>query len=123
MPMGGVEITALTTLVGVMVWYLKYQTKQQSKREDKHDAIQREERLFNRNIITNELRGLHKSNIKNAELNIKGIALQKEMINDFKSHNGHSKEFSKKMVETLDLICDKIDRRRLDKKVKVNRRR
>ena len=122
MPMGGIEITALTTLVGVMVWYLKYQTKQQSKREDKHDAIQREERLFNRKIITNELKGLHKSNIKNAELNVQGIALQKEMIKDFKSHNGHSKEFSKKMVETLDLICNKIDRRRSNKKVKVDRR-
>ncbi|MCK4464384.1 MAG: hypothetical protein KAU83_01635 [Bacteroidales bacterium] len=120
--MGGIEITALTTLVGVMVWYLKYQTKQQSKREDKHDAIQREERLFNRKIITNELKGLHKSNIKNAELNVQGIALQKEMIKDFKSHNGHSKEFSKKMVETLDLICNKIDRRRSNKKVKVDRR-
>ena len=123
MPMGGIEITALTTLVGVMVWYLKYQTKQQSKREDKHDAIQKEERLFNRNIITNELKGLHESNIKNAELNTKGIALQKEMINDFKSHNGYSREFSKKMIEALDLICDKIDRRRSNKRVKVNRRK
>ena len=120
--MGGVEITALTTLVGVMVWYLKYQTKQQSKREDKHDAIQREERLFYRSLVSNDLKELHQDSLKNTVLSVKGIALQKEMINDFKSHNGHSKEFSKKMVETLDLICDKIDRRRSDKKVKVNRR-
>jgi len=51
--MDGVQVTALTTLVGLFCWYLKNQTAQQSKREndahqerakrdDKHDAAQRE---------------------------------------------------------------------------------
>ncbi|GAH35516.1 unnamed protein product, partial [marine sediment metagenome] len=28
------DVTALSILVGLMVWYLKYQTKRQAKRED-----------------------------------------------------------------------------------------
>lgn len=113
-------ITAVMLILVVgLVWYL---IKRQTKREDKHDSIQKEERLFYRSLVNNDLKGLHQDSLKNTELNVQGIALQKEMIKDFKSHNGHSKEFSKKMVETLDLICDKIDRRRLKKKVKVDRR-
>lgn len=114
---------AITALIGAMIWYLKYQTKQQSKREDKHDTIQAEERKFYRTLVTNDMKELHQDSLKNTELNVQGIALQKEMVNGFKEHNGHSKEFSKKMVRTLDLICGKIDRRRLNKKVKVDRRK
>jgi len=112
-------ITAVMLILVVgLVWYL---IKRQTKREDKHDVIQKEERIFYRNLVTNDMKELHQDSLKNAELNVQGITLQKEMIKDFKEHNGHSKEFSKKMVETLDLICNKIDRRRLNKKVKVNR--
>ena len=116
------ELTVVGVFAIMMAWYLWHQTRYQSKREDKHDLIQREERLFYRSLVSNDLKGLHQDSLKNTELNVRGIALQKEMINDFKSHNGHSKEFSKKMVKTLDLICNKIDRRRSNKKVKVNRR-
>ena len=116
------ELTVVGVFAIMMAWYLWHQTRRQSKREDKHDAIQKEERIFYRNLVTNDMKELHQDSLKNTELNIKGIALQREMIKDFKSHNGHSKEFSKKMVETLDLICDKIDRRRSDKRVKVERR-
>ena len=118
---GEIGIAGLFAIM--MVWYLRYTTKRQAVREDKHDDIQKEERVFYRTLVTNDLEGLHKDSIKNAELNVRGIALQKEMIKDFKEHNGHSKEFSKKMVKTLDLICKKIDRRRLNKKVKVERRK
>lgn len=117
------ELTVVGVFAIMMAWYLWHQTKRQAKREDKHDVIQREERLFYRGLVTNDMKELHQDNIKNAELNIQGIALQKEMIKDFKDHNGHSKQFSKKMVETLDLMCKKIDRRRSNKKVKVNRRK
>ena len=119
----GIIAAAMTALIGVMVWYLKYQTRQQAKREDKHDVIQREERIFYRNLVTNDLKGLHHDSLKNTELNVQGIALQKEMIKDFKDHNGHSKEFSKKIVETLNILCNQIDRRKIKKKVKVDRRK
>ena len=117
------ELTIVGVFAIMMSWYLWHQTRMQSKREDKHDSIQKEERLFYRSLVTNDMKELHQDSLKNTELNLQGITLQKEMINDFKSHNGHSKEFSKKMVETLDLICDKIERRRLNKKVKVERRK
>jgi len=111
--MGGTEIGALSILVGLFVWYLKHQTKRQATREDSQDKEriereenrdkeQKEERDYYRNIISGELR-------KNVDLNVKGIALQKEMIKDFKDHNGHSEKFSKKVVETLGLICDKMN--------------
>ncbi len=73
------DVGALTVLVGLMVWYLKYQTKRQAKREDKHDKIQEEERLFYRTLVTNDIKELHKDNVKNADLNNKGIVLIKDV--------------------------------------------
>lgn len=112
----------LILLVG-LVWYL---IKRQTKREDKHDTIQREERIFYRNLVTNDMKELHQDSVKNAELNTQGIVLQKEMIKDFKSHNGHAKEFSKKIIESIERICDKLsiikDRRKKVKKVELERR-
>lgn len=117
------EIGALGAFVLLMIWYVRFQTKRQAHREDKHDSIQAEERKFYRTLVTNDMKEIHQDSLKNTELNIQGITLQKEMMNGFKEHNGHSREFSKKMVKTLDLICKKIDRRRLNKKVKVDRRK
>ena len=105
----GIIAAALTALISVMVWYLKYQTKRQAKREDKHDAIQREERLFYRDLVTNDLKELHQDSLKNTELNVQGVALQKEMMKDFKDHNGHSQKFSEKIIESFNLICDKLN--------------
>lgn len=125
----GIIAAAMTALIGVMVWYLKYQTRRQAKREDKHDAIQREERLFYRGLVTNDLKGLHQDSLKNTELNVQGITLQKEMIKDFKDHNGHAERFSEKVIETLNHICDKMrivninDRRKKNKMVRVDRRK
>ena len=48
------EIGALGVFVIMMAWYLWHQTRYQSKREDKHDAIQREERLFYRSLVSND---------------------------------------------------------------------
>lgn len=89
--MSGVEIGALTILVSSMVWYLKYQTKRQAKREDtqdverikreaKRDEERKEEMLFVRNLITNDMKELHQDNTKNAELNKKSLILQKDIL-------------------------------------------
>ena len=113
MPIGGVELTALTTLVGLFVWYLKNQTKQQAKRESdsyiertdrqtKRDKEQKEEREYYRDVIKTELR-------TNEVLNTQGIVSQKEMMKDFKEHNGHSEELSKKVLGAFDILCDKMN--------------
>ncbi|MCK5601190.1 hypothetical protein KAR91_04950 [Candidatus Pacearchaeota archaeon] len=130
---------ALTALISALVWYLKYQTKHQAekengydkeriKRQDKIDNDQKEDRDYYRGIVKDELK-------KNIELNVKGITLQKEIIKDFMIHNGHIINFQKKAVESLNLICDSmkvalskpingiIDRRKLNKKVKSDRRK
>lgn len=137
------DVTALSILVGLMVWYFKHTTKRQSVREDKQDEErakregkrdedQKEERDYYRKVIDGGMR-------KNAILNAKGITLTKEMIKDLKSHTGHTEIFSEKVIETLSLICGKLngdspnmvaaktklnkDRRKKEKKVKVDRRK
>lgn len=121
------EIGALGTFILIMAWYLWHQTRCQSKREDKHDSIQKEERIFYRNLVTNDMKELHENSVKNAELNVQGIELQKEMIRDFKEHNGHSKEFSEKIIESLNNICDKLSivggRRKISKEIETERRK
>ena len=111
-------ITAVMLILVVgLVWYLiKRQAKREEKfdteraqREERHDKQQDEDRKFNRDIMTNELKSLHKDNIKNAELNVKGITLQKEMMKDFKKHNGHSEKFSEKVIESFGILCDKLN--------------
>jgi len=92
--MNGIEIGALSILVSSMVWYLKYQTKRQAKREDTQDAERKEERLFNRSIITNELKELHKDNAKNIDLNSQSIALLKGV--------GENQNKLCKLIESID---------------------
>ena len=56
------DVTALSILIGLMVWYFKHTTKRQAKREDKqdlarvkkeekHDKDQKEERDYYRKVI------------------------------------------------------------------------
>jgi len=100
-------ITAVMLILVVgLVWYL---IKRQTKREDKHDKIQEEDRLYHQNLITNHLEHINDVSLKNTELNVQGIALQKEMMNGFKEHNGHNKVFQEKAIESLGLICDRLD--------------
>jgi len=100
-------ITAvMLILVVALVWYL---IKRQTKREDKHDKIQEEDRLYHRNLITNHLEHINDVSLKNTELNVQGIALQKEIMKDFKEHNDHNKVFQEKSIESLGLICDRLD--------------
>lgn len=115
------DVGALTILVGLMVWYLKHQTKRQAEREDKQDEErvkrqekrdeeQKEERNYYRGLVKDDIR-------KNVDLNVKGIVLQTEMMKDFKDHDGHAEEFSKKVVESLGLICDKLNSRNTTMKI------
>ena len=93
-------------IVGVLIWYLKTSTKQnakrennayieRTKREEKHDEIQAEERKFSRDLITGTLREIHTTGIKNAELNRKSISIQKE--------------YSKESIRTLQDISDRLN--------------
>ena len=122
MSMSGVEIGALGILVTTMVWYFKNQTKRQAKREDmfdkertkrqdKIDKDQKEERNYYRGIVNKELK-------KNAVLNYKGIALQKEQIKESKAHTRQSEKFSEKIVESLGVVCDRLNGGNKIKKVK-----
>ena len=114
-------ITAVMLILVVgLVWYLiRRQSKREekfdierAKREERHDKQQDENRKFSRDIITNELKSLHTDSIKNAELNIQGIALQKEMMKDFKGHNGHAEKFSKEILKSINLVCDKLNNKK-----------
>jgi len=86
-------ITAVMLILVVgLVWYL---IKRQTKREDKHDVIQKDERDFYRKLVTNDLKSLHNDSVKNANLNKKNITLQKSI--------------AKKTIGALDIICDRLN--------------
>lgn len=103
------ELTVVGVFAILMSWYLWHQTKRQAKREDEHDKVQEEERLFHRDLITNDLKSLHEDSIRNTELNSQSVVLQKDMIQEFKEHNGHNKVFQEKAIESLGLICDRLN--------------
>ena len=85
-------ITAVMLILVVgLVWYL---IKRQTKREDKHDVIQKEERIFYRNLVTNDLKSLHNDNIKNADLNNQSIVLIKDI--------GENQNKLCKLIESVD---------------------
>ena len=75
------ELTVVGVFAIMMAWYLWHQTRSQSKREDKHDAIQKEERQFYRNLVTNDMKELHNDSVKNADLNNQSIVLLKDVSN------------------------------------------
>jgi len=116
-----------------MVWYFYYQTKCQSKRDEKHDAIQKEEREFSRGIVKDELKDLANASLKNAELQNRSFTILKD-------HNQYTETFSVKVVESLAIIADRLnggtagtkaiaklkeikDRRKKVKKVEEERRK
>lgn len=68
-------ITAIMLILVVgLVWYL---IRRQTKREDKHDVIQKEERLFYRGLVTNDMKELHQDSVRDADLHNQGIVLLK----------------------------------------------
>lgn len=119
-------ITAVMLILVVgLVWYLirrqskreeKFDTER-AKREERHDEQQDEDRKFNRDIITNGLKGLHEMSFKNTELNFQGITLQKGMIKDLRDHNGDSHKAWKKVNESLSAICNKLNSANPGKKI------
>ncbi|MBA7550918.1 hypothetical protein ES705_43449 [subsurface metagenome] len=111
-------ITALMLILAIgLVWYLiKRQSKREekfdterAKREVRHDKQQDEDRKFSRDIIINGLEGIHKMSLKNTELSIQGITLQKEMIKGLRGHNKYTKNTAKKMLESFSAVCDKLN--------------
>ena len=148
-------ITAVILILVVgLIWYLiQRQTKREdkqdterTKRQNQHDEEQKEDREYFRNLLTNDVKDLHKDNLKNAELNNQGIILIKDMNKNLKYHNGNSQKAWGKTVKILGIISDKmnggspasvaikkelewykergiVDRRKVDEKVKVERRK
>ena len=92
---GYAEIGWAGMVMIAMLWYFYYQTKCQTKREDKHDAIQAEERLFYRDLVKSDLKELHQDSLKNASLNKKSIVLQKSIANQ--------------TIGALNIICDRLN--------------
>ena len=104
-------ITAVILILVVgLIWYLiKRQTKREDKldkeravRQEQRDKEQKEERDYYRTLITNDQK-------KNVDLNIQGIALQKEMMKAMKDHDNYSRDAWKKLNGSLGAICDKLN--------------
>lgn len=115
------ELTVVGVMAILFAWYLWHQTRAQSKREDKHDVErakrqdqrdkeQKEERDYYRNLITNDQK-------KNVDLNIQGIAMQKEMMKEMKEHDNHSREAWKNLNGSLSAICNRLNGNSFKKKV------
>ncbi|MBA7584306.1 hypothetical protein ES708_26259 [subsurface metagenome] len=114
------------TIVGVfgimMAWYLWHQTRATTEREKKHDEEKlkretkrdeerKEEMLFNRNLLINDIKSIHAISLENSKLNSQGLILQKGMIKDQKDHNKDSHKAWKKVNESLSAVCDKLNGR------------
>lgn len=112
------------TIVGIfgimMAWYLWHQTRAQTerekkndeerlKRETKRDEERKEEMLFNRNLLINDVKSIHTISLENSKLNSQSLVLQKEMIKDLREHNGYCKEASKKIIESFSAVCNKLN--------------
>jgi len=93
--MDGITAGTVTGVIGVLIWYLRYTTKESAKREKKHDVVQKEDRDFSRKLITGALKDIHKTGLKNAEMNRKSIDMQKA--------------FQKESVSTLQTICERLN--------------
>ena len=82
-------ITAMVMLL--VCWLVRHMVKEQS-----------EDREYYRGIVTNELKGLANASIKNAELNNIGNQLLKD-------HSNFTETFSVKVVESLAVVCDRLN--------------
>ena len=99
---GYAEIGWAGLVMVAMIWYFYYQTKCQSKRDEKHDLIQKEERDFSRGIVKDELKDLANASLKNAELNNIGNEI-------LKNHSKLTETFSVKMIESLAIVADRLN--------------
>ena len=92
---GYAEIGWAGLVMVAMIWYFYYQTKCQSKRDEKHDLIQKEEREFSRGIVKDELKDL-------ADLNNKSITILKD-------HSKFAETFSVKVIESLAIVAERLN--------------
>lgn len=99
--MSVMEIGILSTLVGALIWYLKHQTRQQTKREDKHDEEQKDERQFYRNLVTNDLKDLHKNGESNLMINKEIAEIQGRILVSMERHEEKALQRDKKQLEIL----------------------
>lgn len=126
------------TIVGVfgimMAWYLWHQTRAQTRREEKHDAERikkenkrdeerKEEMSFNRNLLINDLKGIHTISLENSKLNSQSLIVQKGLTKEIKEHDENSRKAWDKMNKSLSAICDKLNNKIPTKDNKKNGRK
>jgi hypothetical protein len=126
------EIGYAGIVIITMIWLVRYLVKQTT-----------EDKIYYRELITNDMKDLHNDSLKNAELNKQTIVLQNGLAKDLREHNGHSKKAWDKAISSLGIICERlnggdpkmkkelewykkrgiVDRRSADEKVSVERRK
>lgn len=125
----------MAIILPLVVWLVRYFVKQSN-----------EDRLHYRKLVTEDMQKLHADSLENANLNKQTIILQKDVAKELEEHNRRSKKAWEKTIESLDVICDRlndgspammeikkklteytakgiIDRRSENKKVKVDKRK
>lgn len=126
--MDGLTAGTVTGIIGVLIWYLRYTTKQNIEREKKHDDMQKEDRDFSRELITGTLKNIHTTGLKNAEMNRKSIEMQKvyqrESVGTLKTISERLNGGTEGMraIARLKKIGNK-NQRKVSKKVKSERRK
>lgn len=86
----GIIAAAMTALVGVVIWYLKQQTKHQIKREDKRDErdAKREEKILD--IVDVSLKDMEKTVRKDSDNTEKVVHTMGALKDVIENHLVHS---------------------------------
>ena len=129
------EIGYAGIVIITMIWLVRYLVKQTT-----------DDKLYYRELITNDMKSLHADSVKNADLNNQTIVLQKDLAKEMKEHNNYTKNLGDKTLKAFDILCDRmnggspaslklkkelewykkrgiVDRREVNKKVKEDRRK
>ena len=93
----GIAMVLAIVLI-LVVWLVRYLVKQQT-----------DDRVYYRELVTNDMKGLHKDNVKNADLNNQTIVLQKDMMKQLEEHNGFTKKLGEKTIKALEIVCDRLN--------------
>ena len=82
----GIIAAAMTALIGVVIWYLKQQTKHQIKREDKRDErdAKREDKILN--IVDVSLKDMEKTVRKDSENTEKSTTIMSRLESTIDNH-------------------------------------
>ena len=129
------EIGYAGIVIITMVWLVRYLIKQTT-----------DDKIYYRELITNDMKSLHADSVKNADLNNQTIILQKDLAKGMGEHNNYTKNLGNKTLKAFDILCDRmnggspasmaikkelewyktrgiVDRRETEEKVKVERRK